>query len=72
VKQNLAPLLKSISGLLINLSGVWFALAFITPNFIGHDFIARLMILTSDEMSGIVFLIGSITAEKLLQDYEQQ
>ena len=59
------PWLKSISGLFINISAVWFTLAFITPTFDKNN----TLILTVDISFGILFLLASVFIEAIL-DYE--
>lgn len=58
--------LKSLSAVLANLSGTWFVLAFVTPNFSNLPLTEIIIVLTKDVLFGIVFLIASALIEKHL------
>jgi len=60
-------LLKSLSGLTINLSAGWFGLALITPNFSVVAGIKELSLLLYDVTFGILFLWFSYKLEKMLK-----
>lgn len=61
------PWLKTLSGLFINLSASWLALAFITPR-ISRSLSELLISLTSNISYGIVFLVLAVNIEKDLQN----
>ena len=60
------PWLKALSGLSINLSAAWFALAMVTPNFANLSTPDALIVLIRDIASGIVFLIINVIIERRL------
>ena len=63
------PWLRAFSGLFINLSALWFSLAFITPNFTSLNKLDALAILTGDIVSAILSLVSTVKIEEFL-DYE--
>lgn len=61
------PWLKSFSGLAINLSGAWFSVAIVSPNFLKMELLDLILFLTQTIGSGIVFLVLSVYLETLLE-----
>lgn len=60
--------LKALSAVLANLSGAWFALAFITPNFSNILDKEAIIVLTFDIIFGIVFLVLATIVERILDN----
>lgn len=56
-------ILKSLTGLSVNLSATWVALAFITPNFSSLDNPDAVYVLLSDLGFAILFLVLSVILE---------
>jgi hypothetical protein len=61
------PVMKSLSALLINFSAVWFAFAFITPNYTSISLLNSLLLLTKDIAFGMVYLFLSVFIERNLE-----
>ena len=62
------PWLKAFSGLFINFSYGYFALAIVTPNLFELSFSDPLASLTSNVFLGILFLYASVKAEEALEN----
>lgn len=60
--------LRALSGLSINLSAGWFALAFITPNIVDISGALDILRLTYDLLFGILFLVITIFIEFKLNE----
>ncbi|MBI4079547.1 MAG: hypothetical protein HY429_04605 [Candidatus Levybacteria bacterium] len=58
-RKKYRPLIRAFSGLFVNLSAVWFAVAFITPNFSDITTPEGFFALTRNVLSGILFLLAS-------------
>ena len=63
--------LKALSSVTGNISGTWFAVAFITPNFIKFSPVDSITILTKDISSGIVWLILTTILERTINEHER-
>jgi len=68
VTKNSRAFLKALSGVLANLSGAWFALALVTPNF-GIFNKEAIIVLTFYIIFAIIFLVLATIVERIL-DYE--
>ena len=64
--RNSRAFLKALSAVLANLSGAWFTIAFVTPNFSNLPLAETMIVLTKDILLGIVFLLSSALIEKYL------
>lgn len=62
--------LRSLSGLSINISAVWFAASVIGPNLSFPSDQKELVFLTSQVIFGIVFLLLAVLLEKEREDHE--
>lgn len=60
--------IKALAGLSLNISAAWFALAFITPNFVDLHALEAVIVLTKDIVLGIVFLVLNIIFEQHLKN----
>lgn len=61
------PWLRALSGLSINISAAWFALAFIGPNVSFPDSPEDFLKLTLNIVFGIVFLLLTVYLERRLE-----
>lgn len=61
------PWLKALSGLFINISAAWFALAFIGPNVAFPKSPIEFVLLTSYMIFGILFLVLTVFLERGLE-----
>lgn len=60
--------LKSLSGLFINFSALWFGIILTTPIFLESDTTETAIRLTKNIGFGIVYLLLAVEAERILED----
>ena len=59
--------IKALAGLTINISAAWFAVTFITPNFVGLSDSKNIVLLFADLFFGIIFLTLTAVLERINQ-----
>lgn len=62
------PLLKTLSGLFINISAAWFIVSFVGPNISFPKSEREFLVLTWQIVLGIVFMLLSLWCEKELEN----
>jgi len=58
--------IKTASSISSNLAAGWFGLVFVVPNFVPFQGFREASLLTTDLLSGIVFLLASYKLEKTI------